>query len=91
MRNRDRPLTPSDRRFLRLLPITLLFQKVRGHPARLFNEQPQLHRLVRARLVTVAYDASANAATLNRSTKADEAIASIFVLPPEDVLPDRRR
>ena len=60
------PITPSDRRFLRSLPMTFLFQQQRGQPERMFSEFPQLRRLLRAKLISTSYDASANAITINR-------------------------
>lgn len=66
------PITPADRRFLRSLPVTLLFQQQRGQPERLFREFPQLHRLLRAGMISPSYDASANAITINRGKALDE-------------------
>lgn len=89
-----RPIAPADRRFLRSLPMTLLFQKVPGHPERLFREMPQLHRLLREKLISTSYDASANAITINRGARlkeeqrrilgplAEEMAASEFLLDP---------
>lgn len=91
MSRRHHQVTPADRRFLRHLPLTLLFQRMTGQPERLFRDHPQLQRLLRARLITPSYDASANALTLNLSRKGDETLNSIFILPPDDVLPDPRR
>ena len=91
-----RPIAPADRRFLRSLPMTLLFQKVPGHPERLFNEFPQLRRLLREKLISTAYDASANAITINRGTRlreeqrrvlgplAEEIEAAEFLLAPTE-------
>lgn len=91
MSRRERPLSPSDRKLIKRLPMTILFHRMPNQPARLFADQPQLHRLVRAGLVVAGFDASANAVTLSASTKAEQAIASIFVLPPAEALPDPRR
>lgn len=89
-----RPIAPADRRFLRSLPMTILFQKVPGHPERLFNELPQLRRLLRDGLISTSYDASVNAITINRGKKlkeeqrrilgplAEEMAAAEFMLNP---------
>ena len=66
------PIAPADRRFLRSLPMTFLFQKVPGHPERLFREMPQLHRLLREKLISTSYDASANAITINRGPRLND-------------------
>jgi hypothetical protein len=60
------PVSLADRRFLRHLPMTLLFQKQTGQPERMFRDLPQLQRLLDARLIATAYDASANAITIMR-------------------------
>lgn len=92
------PVTPADRRFLRRLPMTLLFQKVPGQPERLFSEIPQLKRLLRAGMISPSYDASANALTINRGkalaeerrrilgTQYAELEAEEFLLPPPETL-----
>ena len=90
------PITPADRRFLRLLPMTLLFQQQRGQPERLFSEFPQLKRLLRAGMISPSYDASANAITINRGAgleaerrrilgpMAEEVEAQEFLLAPPE-------
>ena len=76
-------VTPADRRLMRHMPLTLLFQRMTGQPDRYMRDAPQVHRLLRAGLITFSYDADANALTLCVSTSGRERIASAFVLPPE--------
>lgn len=60
------PLSTADRRLLRHLPMTLLFQQQRGQPDRMFRDIPQLQRLLDAKLIATSFDMSANAITITR-------------------------
>ena len=91
MSRRERPLGTTDRKLMRRMPMTILFHKMPDQPRRLFDDQPQLHRLVRAGFVSAGHDASANAVTLDLTPKGRKAIDGAYMLPPDDVLPDPRR
>ena len=84
-------IAPVDRRLMRHMPFTLLFQRMTDQPARYFRDAPQVDRLLRAGLITASYDAQANALTLCVSTRGRERLNGAFILPPEAVLPDPRR
>ena len=77
------PVTPADRRLMRWMPMRLLFQRMHGQPERYLREAPQMHRLLRAGLITASYDASDNALTLCVSTRGQQSIAGQFILPLE--------
>lgn len=68
-------LTPHDRRVLRWLPMTMLFQQQRDQPARAYRELPQLDRLVRTGLIEASYDPHANALTLYLTAAGRRALA----------------
>lgn len=76
-----RHLSAPDRRLLRLLPLTILWQRVPGQPERMFRELPQLHRLRAAGLIEVAYDASANAGTLLLTEAGGRVLAGRATVP----------
>ena len=62
---RQRRLSPHDRRVLRWLPMTMLFDRQKNQPATAYREMPQLDRLVRCGLIEASYDPHANALTLH--------------------------
>jgi hypothetical protein len=79
------PVTPADRRFLRSLPMTLLFQQQRGQPERMFTQFPQLRRLLKNKLISASYDASLNAVTINRGAALDHERRRILGAAAEEV------
>lgn len=98
MSKRAHHISPADRRLLRWLPLTMHFQNTRHQPAATFREVPQLQRMQRAGLITMAYDAKANTLLITRSAAqkqadldllgplADEIAASQFLLAPPEYL-----
>jgi len=80
---RQRRLSPHDRRVLRWLPMTMLFQRQTHQPARAYRELPQLDRLVRTGLVEASYDPDANALTLHLSAAGRRALAGGVPAPAD--------